>query len=339
MVGEKKFLSWLTVNRACNLHCRWCYSRAMASSASMELDLAKKIIAFMSELPIKYVILIGGEPTVYSHFFEVLQEIKKQGMKSAIITNSIRFANPDFLEETVKAGVYAITTSLKAGTEEDYGRLTGKRRLRQTILGIQNITRKKIKHKVSVTLGASLINSFDKVMEALKEAQPEAFTISFERPVIIGNKMFFDDDSNVDKMSKFIQEVYPKLEELGIRFTLTLSMPLCWYSDDFLALLEKRGELNNGCQMLSKEGVVIDPSGYLIPCNHFCSNPLAKFGVDFTTGEDYLRLRKRTDVLQFYETMGKSPHIRCTKCDKWSKCGAGCRLYWLYQGPEKTLPS
>ena len=72
METKRQFLSWLTVNRACNLRCKWCYSRAVSGSASMDITLAKRVIAFIGELPIKYVILIGGEPTIYPHFFEVL---------------------------------------------------------------------------------------------------------------------------------------------------------------------------------------------------------------------------------------------------------------------------
>ena len=38
------FSTWLTVNRQCNLKCKWCYAQQMDESNNMDLSMAKKLI-------------------------------------------------------------------------------------------------------------------------------------------------------------------------------------------------------------------------------------------------------------------------------------------------------
>ena len=57
-----KRVSWITLNRACNLRCKWCYAQSSGFSKQQEMDssLYEKIIGIIKGLEIKKVILIGG---------------------------------------------------------------------------------------------------------------------------------------------------------------------------------------------------------------------------------------------------------------------------------------
>ena len=70
----KRFVGWLTVNRSCNLRCQWCYARNMGFSAKddMSLSLAERCIKIYSDLPMKEVVLLGGEPTIYPYIVEAV---------------------------------------------------------------------------------------------------------------------------------------------------------------------------------------------------------------------------------------------------------------------------
>ena len=62
---------WLTLNRTCNLRCLWCYASSTNYKAEdiLSYEDATKIIDICSDVGIKGIILMGGEPTLYSHLF------------------------------------------------------------------------------------------------------------------------------------------------------------------------------------------------------------------------------------------------------------------------------
>ena len=65
---------WLTLNHACNLNCKWCYAKdtGYLKSDDMSLDMAYDIIDICHDLSINHITLIGGEPTIYPHLFDVI---------------------------------------------------------------------------------------------------------------------------------------------------------------------------------------------------------------------------------------------------------------------------
>ena len=67
---------WLTLNRACNLNCHWCYAKN-ATKQNMAASNAIKVIDFLPQIGVESIILIGGEPTVYQDLPLILQEGKK----------------------------------------------------------------------------------------------------------------------------------------------------------------------------------------------------------------------------------------------------------------------
>ena len=66
------FSTWLTVNIACNLNCKWCYAQETDKNCNMDLDTAKKLIDISIDCKVKNLKLIGGEPTIYPYFYGIL---------------------------------------------------------------------------------------------------------------------------------------------------------------------------------------------------------------------------------------------------------------------------
>ena len=69
---------WLTVNRACNLRCEWCYAAGEGSAAgrNMPLELARQLLDAAAELGAGSAVLIGGEPTLYPYLSEVAKHAR-----------------------------------------------------------------------------------------------------------------------------------------------------------------------------------------------------------------------------------------------------------------------
>ena len=125
-------------------------------------------------------------------------------------------------------------------------------------------------------------------------------------------------------------EIYPKLERSGLGFSVKIAIPFCLFPKEFVDKLIADGNLLTGCQMVSGRGIVIDPHGEVIPCNHLCDQPIARVGEDFSDRESYIQFRKREEVIHFYNIVSSAPHSRCLACQFWKMCGSGCKLYWLH---------
>ena len=73
----------LEFSRACNLKCVYCYAGAKALPNELTLDEIKDVIDQAVKLGAKNVVNIGGgEPTMYKHYWEILDYERKKGLKS-----------------------------------------------------------------------------------------------------------------------------------------------------------------------------------------------------------------------------------------------------------------
>jgi MoaA/NifB/PqqE/SkfB family radical SAM enzyme len=59
---------------ACNLNCIGCWAGKYKKSDSLEVDTINRIISEAKEMGIYFIVLSGGEPTVYPHLFEIFRK-------------------------------------------------------------------------------------------------------------------------------------------------------------------------------------------------------------------------------------------------------------------------
>ena len=80
-------VAWLNVNQQCNMRCKWCYAEHThyPSEREMSYTLAKEIVNICLELGVSEFVLIGGEPTLWSHLFDIIQYIKERGPKFQLL--------------------------------------------------------------------------------------------------------------------------------------------------------------------------------------------------------------------------------------------------------------
>ncbi|MDP3882938.1 MAG: radical SAM protein [Candidatus Staskawiczbacteria bacterium] len=335
-------LAWLTVNHVCNLRCSWCYQREQAGSGKfMPIRLARRLVDFLSETKkVKNVILIGGEPTLYEYLFELASYIKRVGMVTNVVSNSIKFANRTFVERAEEAGVEAVTTSVKGSSSKEYLTATGCDVFEAVKTAIRNLEDSNIANQISVTVSTSTMTNWCQMVRFVKDCGAKNFNFSFEKPTILSDNVVFDDRMSPRNIAGFIQDVmYPSLLETGVHFKVEMMFPQCVLRDGFVEQLENENHAFGGCLLVNREGIVFDPDGFVLPCNHFVGYPLGRYGANFSTPEEYLAWKQAGDTGDFYQTAKMAPGERCANCSKWSKCGAGCRLYWLYRGSDELLPS
>jgi radical SAM protein with 4Fe4S-binding SPASM domain len=336
------YSAWLTINRSCNLRCAWCYAKGTGFERDdMSMQTVDNSIRLFKDLNVRTVFLIGGEPTIHPDFFQIVRALTAAEIRPMLISNSVVFHDREFLEETVRAGVCGITTSLKGASAEQYQKFTGAKSFDKVIQGIQNIESLRLNtpliHRVSVTVCRELFTSFGELLEAVQKSGASELSIDTERPIFLNGKAQPIEGTTPKEMAKLLVDAYPLLCEFGLKFFVRLSLPFCLFPQEFLENLKQRGQLLSGCQLIRGNGIIVDPNGSILPCNHFCDHPIGKIAREYT-GQNYKIFRKQPSVLGFYQAMANCPDKRCQNCSWWSSCGGGCRVHWFASGANTLLP-
>lgn len=335
----KRYTTWLTINRQCNLHCYWCYQGELLSSKDMmSLDLAKTLVNLSVGMGTKKFVLIGGEPTIHPDFLEIVRQCS--AVDVGLLTNGISFANQGFCKRAEEAGLKSVSTSLKGASEEDYSnKCDGKHMFGKVMQAIGNLETSGMQHQVSVTVSRSVVDSWRAMLRLIRECGASSFTFSFERPVVTAKDVSFDDSMLPGEIVPFIEEtMYPSLKETGVAFDLNVTFPQCHFSEGFLSKAHAEGHAVAGCQLLMGNGIVFDPGGRVLACNHMHDHPIGEYGKDFRTLEEMNAWRDSPNIRKFYELASAPPGARCGGCSDWGSCGAGCRIFWLYKGAKVLLP-
>lgn len=334
-----RLTGWLTTNRSCNMRCDWCYAKMTNFDAkdTMIIEVARQSVDLFRSLKMESVILIGGEPTVHPQFLEIINMITSAGMNAYLVTNALRFSNKTFLQKAINEGLAAVTVSLKAANASDYKAFTKKDAFDRVKCAIKNLKEVHIPYVVNVTACDSLVENFDEMISFAQEMDIRMLSIDTGKPVVLDGVTHMDSMESPKRMARFFMETYPKLKKSGIRFSVKIAIPFCLFPPDFADMLIQEGNAMTGCQMVSGRGIIIDPTGELVPCNHLCQLSLGKLGKDFSSADSYIALRQKTEVVKFYESVSSVPHNNCANCKYWEVCGAGCKLYWLHYGPEDLI--
>ena len=322
---------WLTVNRVCNMRCKWCYASTTGfdQAATMGLSFAKDILAFANDLDIKRMVIIGGEPTVHPDIDKIVAECKRYDMRPSIVTNGVKYADEKFLKELIDAGLSFTTLSLKALNREEYKEFTGVDRFDDFLAGLENVKKSNLPHRLTFTMTEFFESGMDNLIKLLKEISPTNILIDMERPELDDQGQKFVGGNNVKVLAEKFEEMYMKLRETDLDFGVGCYLPFCKISPKVIEAMIEDGKCGFGCHLISGRSIIVEPNGNIIPCNHMCNIPLAKFGKDFSTADEYYRYRESDEYVNLLKKMRCAPDEKCVQCKWWSMCGGSCRIRWM----------
>ncbi len=337
-----RLATWLTINRECNLRCEWCYARMTGFSAAdtMSIGTADASLKAMRDIGAESVILIGGEPTIHPNFLEIVRLARLHGLKCYLVTNAIPFIDEDLLLRTIEAGVESITISFKSPNRQLFVRDTGADLYESQCRAVENIVKSGVHNVLNVTACDTLLENLDGMIATAEMLQVRSFAIDTGKPIFLNDQSCASGMGSPKRMVKFFIEANRKLLESQLRFSLKISIPFCLFPKDDIEQMLSEGNVIAGCQMHSGNGLIIDPQGRIIPCNHICNKFLGHIGEDGVTGlESYFAYRNGPEVERFFEIAASCPTKRCVDCGFWEKCGGGCKLYWMHYQPGELVGS
>jgi len=327
-LSEHPTCMWLTLNRECNLRCKWCYAQGTGynSQRQMSLEQAYFFIDIAEKLHLKHITLIGGEPTCYKYLDKVISYCTKKNIKTGLVTNGVLLSNNNYLERLISNGLTSVNISIKAKDEEDYKMLTGVDCYKKVLKAIENLKNSKIQFTVSYVISKDTIDNFIDVMIECKKHGAYNFYLSFCNP-------FFDEDKINEYQSNPIQLIdgfvrqYSRLSTEIEKFSFHQNLPFCLWPEEFIE--KAKPHMKSVCQMHEKKGLIVDTNGDLLLCNSLYDYPYGKFGEDykdFTSLQEYLHSNK---VMEIYKQVLRSPSQKCSACDSFKKCAGGCVLQWF----------
>ena len=324
--------AWFTTNRSCNCRCEWCYAqKTLGSKPSMDLKKAKEAVKELKKHKVKKIVLIGGEPTIYNHFLELINYIHENEISCTVATNGIAFSDFNFARDVIKAGINNINISLKATSENDYEKYTKVRALKKVLKGYKNLKTLGFNPIFSYVIVSDNKNDFENLIKLLELNKVNQIGFQFVKPVLEFGKT--DAIMDIRKMASFVEYIYKRMKKTNIKYALEISFPLCLIKKDILEnlILEKR--ITTCCHVQKGSGIVFDTDFKVLPCNHFAEYPFRDVPMDFSKENPIEELWNSEEVSEFRNRARCYPSEICETCSLWNICGGGCFTRWLFINP------
>lgn len=105
---HKPSMVFLDVTNHCNMHCPICIAsiKRMGFDYNPPLDYFDKILAHVSQWQPKPVVqLFGGEPTCRDDLYEIIDLVRKHGLRPNVTTNGVRLADEEYCKKFCEARV------------------------------------------------------------------------------------------------------------------------------------------------------------------------------------------------------------------------------------------
>jgi MoaA/NifB/PqqE/SkfB family radical SAM enzyme len=160
---------WVRAVTACNSRCLFCLDSDTPRNVYLEVeDIKAEIDRGLDEFGADKLILSGGEATLHPKFVELVGYAKERGYdRVQTVTNGYRFAEKDFYQDCVDAGLGEITFSLHGHDAKLHDRLTGTPdAFRRLIKGmVRALRERRVIVNVDVVINKQNVAVIDKIVE------------------------------------------------------------------------------------------------------------------------------------------------------------------------------
>lgn len=330
---------WLTINRACNFRCLWCYAEntEYLKQDDMPIDLAKSLVDFVKSLGVKGVLLIGGEPTCYPYLFELLKYLKDNNMKSMLVTNGYKFYDKDYMKKIEESGLSSMGVSIKAANHKQHLQLTKSDsfdKIKQAIKNLSEIKNVRVSYSTVVS-NVTMDNMEDFARLIANIDSTKGLNYSTCNPSFDENgKANSEWIANPQAVANAFMEKFDLINEImGGKVQYSPTLPECLFQHDFVKKLKSTNQLCFGCHLQRRNGLIFNAKGEIIPCNGLPNFPIGQFGRDFKNKEEFEKFWYNKKFEDLYNKFYQYPSYECQKCVDYMECGGGCPLKWFSYSP------
>jgi len=156
---------YFEITRKCNLHCRHCFA---SSSPSEEIGMSTaSIMSLLDEMKRVGVIDVrftGGEPTVRSDLYEILDHAKRLGLVVSLNTNGVYDNAIDTIDQLAKLDLDQVTISVD-GMEETHNYLRGRGTFGSMLSSVKVMYAKGILLRFNTVITRRNVNEVPRIVE------------------------------------------------------------------------------------------------------------------------------------------------------------------------------
>lgn len=182
----------------CNLRCKMCsvqekYEKLKSPGNAYELDtkIIKDLIQQASQMKIKQLFLIGGEPFLREDLFEIIKFAQEYKMLTIVFTNGTLLDKPGMIEKICDSKLQSLGVSIDGASENTYKNIRGEGIFEKIKNNIQLVNKfKKDRGLIypSISVACTIMNqNIQELMEIVNLARSlGADCINFQ-PVVMDN--------------------------------------------------------------------------------------------------------------------------------------------------------
>jgi len=155
----------------CNYNCTFCYYRDQlheVTNLDVILERAKKI----KKLGATEIDLSGGESSIHIDWFKILDFCNENFEHVSTLSNGYKFANYEFLKESMERGLKEILFSLH-GTEREHNKIVGRKNAyRDIMMAIENAKRLDMVVRINCTVTNENALQLDEYSKIITDIHP-----------------------------------------------------------------------------------------------------------------------------------------------------------------------
>ncbi|MBY8999679.1 MAG: radical SAM protein [Candidatus Heimdallarchaeota archaeon] len=212
----------LFIGYLCNIKCRFCFYKN-----TPHVDIRDKIyqqLDWGKAYGIKDWDISGGEPPLLSYWFQLLEDMKQMGFRNiACITNGYKFADIEFLKESMDCGLNELLFSLHGKDPESHDKMTRVRGSHKKIShAIMNAMYEGIKIRINVVVARDNYTDLPAIAEQANRIEPVAFNFL---PFRLENSASKENSLKFSQAMPYIKEAIDILDK-GIKIRVRY-VPFC----------------------------------------------------------------------------------------------------------------
>lgn len=314
----------LNITEQCNLKCEWCYQQGHRSACHLATKRLPFLLDVFEALDVSSVSLIGGEPTVHPHFFEILSAVSDYS--AVLVTNGLLFSNKTFLTRSIESGLQYVAFSIKGINRRNVELSTHVDCFNICKKAIANLKDSPLLVTYNLLFSENLVQkqSMDAAISFLEDMGISTIVVSDLRPYLNRDKV-----CSFPNITSSFEVFCYRLLIKGIDVVVRPNNPLCQYSEAFILDMLGQKRLQMQCAVRQGNTIHFNTNLNVVLCNEFRDVCLGRMDQDYTTPSQFLLYLKSIHSDPALSKLNLCPSIKCSTCNLWKYCGGSCMLHWI----------
>ncbi|MGC9399058.1 MAG: PqqD family peptide modification chaperone [Anaerolineae bacterium] len=317
-------ISEIALTYRCQNRCFFCYANAPergSPAAEMSTEEVKRVIdKIIDQARVPMLSFTGGEPTLRRDLPDLIAHAVARGLRTNLITNGIRCADPVYAARLAEAGLHSAQVSLEAGDATTHNAVVGNPgAFEKTLAAVSVLSQAGIHTHTNTTVNRRNLTALPGLIDRLAEMGQTY--LSMNMLIRTGGSVGVPDLSYTE-IGEIVLRLKRHAEARGLRFVWYSPVPYCLFNTVAHGLGAKSCAAADG--LLS-----IAPDGEVLPCSSF------EHGIGNLLHEDFESIWNRRAARYWRNKAFLPPG--CRDCEHADLCCGACPLYWDEQGTFEEL--